>query len=106
MSLFHDRATQHAEDVVSGKVVSGRLHYLACQRHLNDLARQNTPDFPYIWDSEKSERILNFAEKLTIAEGTEPKPVKLFDNQCFDLGIPFGYVPSHSAEYARIQQAG
>lgn len=87
-----DRATKHAEDVVSGKVMSGKLHYLACQRHLNDLQRQNTPEFPYIWDSRKSERILNFAEKLTIAEGTEPKPVKLFDNQCFDLGVPFGWL--------------
>lgn len=87
-----DRATKHAEDVVSGKVMSGKLHYLACQRHLNDLQRQNTPEFPYIWDREKSERILNFAEKLTIAEGTEPKPVKLFDNQCFDLGVPFGWL--------------
>ena len=94
MSLYLDRATKHAENVVSGKVMSGKLHYLACQRHLNDLARQNTPEFPYIWDSEKSERILNFAEKLTIAEGTEPKPVKLFDNQCFDLGIPFGWLKS------------
>ena len=92
MSSFHDRATKHAEDVVSGKIISGRLHFLACQRHLNDLQRQNTPEFPYLWDSEKSERILNFAEKLTIAEGTEPKPVKLFDNQCFDLGIPFGWL--------------
>lgn len=29
---------------------------------------------------------------LTIAEGSEPKPVKLFDNQCFDLGVPMGWV--------------
>lgn len=94
MNSYPDRATQHAEDVVSGKAISGKLHYLACKRHLDDLERQNTTEFPYIWDSSKSERILNFAEKLTIAEGTEPKPVKLFDNQCFDLGIPFGWIKS------------
>ena len=29
---------------------------------------------------------------LTIAEGAEPKPVRLFDNQCFDLGAVMGWV--------------
>ena len=39
-----DRATEHAQLVVSGvfdhtKIPFGRLHYLACKRHLNDLER-------------------------------------------------------------------
>ena len=89
---MNDRATKHAEDVVSGKVQSGRFHFLACQRHLNDLERQDTADFPYIWDAGKSENILSFAETLTIAEGIQPKPVHLFDNQCFDLGVPMGWI--------------
>lgn len=89
-----DRATQHAEAVVSGRIISGELHRLACQRHLNDLARQGTKDFPYVWKPDKSERILEFAEMLTIAEGADPKPVRLFDNQCFDLGVPMGWVKS------------
>lgn len=87
-----DRATKHAEDVVSGKVGSGIFHVLACKRHLNDLERQGTPEFPYVWDEKKSENILGFAEMLTIAEGAKPKPVRLFDNQCFDLGVPMGWV--------------
>lgn len=87
-----DRATKHAEDVVSGKVLSGELHRLACQRHLRDLQKQGTPDFPYLWDEKRSERILDFAETLTIAEGVKPKPVHLFDNQCFDLGVPMGWI--------------
>lgn len=89
---MNDRATKHADDVVSGRVQSGRLHFLACQRHLNDLERQDTADFPYIWDAKKSENILSFAETLTIAEGIQPKPVHLFDNQCFDLGVPMGWI--------------
>lgn len=87
-----DRATKHAEDVVSGKVLSGELHKLACQRHLRDLEKQGTPDFPYFWNEKKSESILNFSGMLTIAEGAEPKPVRLFDNQCFDLGAVMGWV--------------
>lgn len=87
-----DRVTRHAEDVVSGKAVSGELHRLACMRHLSDLEKQGTPEFPFVWDEKKSENILGYAEMLTIAEGAEPKPVRLFDNQCFDLGAPMGWV--------------
>lgn len=87
-----DRATKHAEDVVGGRVGSGLFHFLACKRHLNDLERQGTAQFPFVWDERKSERILDFAETLTIAEGAEPKPVRLFDNQCFDLGVPMGWI--------------
>ena len=89
---MNDRATKHAEDVVSGKVQSGEFHKLACKRHLHDLERQGTSEFPYYWNEKKSEDILNFAGLLTIAEGTKPKPVILFDNQCFDLGVPMGWI--------------
>lgn len=87
-----DRATRYAEDVVAGKIVSGQPHILACKRHLDDLAKQGTKEFPYIWKPEKSQHIIDFAETLTIAEGAEPKPVRLFESQCFDLGVPMGWV--------------
>lgn len=101
-----DRATKHAEDVVSGRTVSGELHRLACKRHLRDLERQGTAEFPYIWRPEKSERILSFAETLTISEGAEPKPVRLFDNQCFDLGVPMGWVkPDGNRRFRRSYES-
>lgn len=87
-----DRATEYAEKVAIGDISCGKLHKLACERHLKDLEKQNTKEFPYVWKPEKSENILNFAEMLTIAEGAKPKPVKLFGSQCFDLGVPMGWV--------------
>lgn len=86
-----DRVTEYAKKVVAGEVTAGRLHILACKRHLYDLERQNTKDFPYYWDVEKANRIIEYAETLTIAEGSEPKPVKLLDCQAFDLAVPFGW---------------
>lgn len=86
-----DRATKYAESVVIGDVVAGKPHIQACQRHLNDLTRQGTEDFPYTWRPEKSEEILEFAETLTIAEGEKPTPLKLYGFQHFDLGVPFGW---------------
>lgn len=92
---MRDRVTEHAEQVVAGKVIAGELHILACQRHLDDLKRQNTEDFPYVWSAEKANDVLDFAETLTIAEGDTPKPVKLIDCQAFDIGCTFGWLKTN-----------
>lgn len=86
-----DRVTRHARAVVSGQRKAGELHKLACKRHLEDLDRQNSADFPYIWRPEAADEVLQYAETLTIAEGDEPKPVKLLEEQAFDIGCTFGW---------------
>ena len=86
-----DKVTQYATAVVQGKVKCGNLHRLACQRHLNDLKKQRTKDFPYYWDVNAAMRSLHYAETLTIAEGNEPRQVKLIPSQVFDIGCTFGW---------------
>lgn len=98
-----DRATLHAERVVSGQEPSCLTHRMACERHLNELAKQSTKEFPYVWRPEKSEKILRYAEMLTIAEGARPRPVKLHDFQYFDLGVPFGWVHAETG-FRRIRR--
>lgn len=98
-----DRATLHAERVVSGQEPSCLTHRMACERHLNELAKQGTKEFPFVWCPEKSEKILRYAEMLTIAEGAQPRPVRLHDFQCFDLGVPFGWVHAETG-FRRIRR--
>lgn len=88
---IYDRVTEYAHKVAAGKVVAGELHVLACKRHLNDLKKQRSEEFPYYYDPVKAVEVIDYAETLTIAEGTEPKPVKLIDSQAFDLGCTFGW---------------
>lgn len=96
-ALYNDRVTAYARAVVAtghypdtgGRC--GELHILACKRHLQDLERERTPDFPYYWDPVAAERELEIAETLTIAEGAEPKPLRLMDCQAFDIGATFGW---------------
>lgn len=91
-TAYRDRVTSYAREVVAGRVEGvGELHWLACQRHLRDLERERTSTFPYFWDPEEAERVLDYAETLTIAEGAEPKPVKLIPAQVFDIGATFGW---------------
>jgi phage terminase large subunit-like protein len=88
---IYDRVTEYACKVVSGEIVMGELHTLSCQRHLNDLKRQRTKEFPYYYSPEAAAEILDYAETLTIAEGFEPRPVHLLDSQAFDIGCTFGW---------------
>lgn len=98
-----DRATLHAERVVSGQEPSCLTHRMACERHLNEIAKQGTKEFPFVWCPEKSEKILRYAEMLTIAEGAQPRPVRLHDFQCFDLGVPLGWVHAETG-FRRIRR--
>ena len=86
-----DRATEYAREVVRGAVPCGKLHRQACQRHLKDLERQRTEAFPYYYDEAAAARVLEYAETLTIAEGAEPKPVRLIPTQVFDFSMLFGW---------------
>lgn len=102
-SPVYDRVTEYAHKVASGKVVAGELHRLACERHLNDLQRQRSEEFPYYYDPDKALEIIYYAETLTIAEGTEPKPVRLLESQAFDLGVTFGWfkTSNHKRRFRR-----
>jgi len=86
-----DRVTDYAKRVTAGEVVSGELHRLACKRHLDDLEKQGSADFPFFWDVDAAHRIIDYAETLTLIEGSEPRPMKLLDSQAFDLGCRFGW---------------
>ena len=91
---YTDRVTSYARAVVAGQVEGvGELHRLACARHLKDIERslEQTSTFPFYWDPEAAERVLTYAETLTVAEGAEPRPVQLIPAQVFDIGCTFGW---------------
>ncbi|ADU30989.1 terminase large subunit [Evansella cellulosilytica] len=89
--------TQYADDVVKGRIVAGKYVRLSCKRHLNDLERQGTKDFPYVFDEEKATKVFEFSEKrckhiedgLTVKKGD---PVILDDFLQFIVGSVFGWV--------------
>lgn len=93
-ALAHeDRVTRFALDVVEGRIARrvGKAERQACERHLRDLERQGTEEFPYIWNPEKAHELIEFAESLTIAEGEEPQPLKLWGFQDFIFGSWHGW---------------
>ena len=83
-----DRTTEYARIIVEGKKICGRSEYLACKRHLDDMARK---DFEYIFDAETAERHIQLANTLTIGEGEQRRPLKTRGFQDFIIGSLFGW---------------
>ena len=76
---MQDRTTQYAADVLAGKIIAGNLVKLACKRHLDDIEKSKAAPYKYYFDVEQAERIIEFAETLTIAEGEEEVASTHFD---------------------------
>lgn len=83
---MQDKTTQYAADVLAGKIIAGDLVKLACKRHLDDIEKSKAAPYKYYFDVEQAERIIEFAETLTIAEGEEEEQVECYAFQCFILG--------------------
>ncbi len=87
--------TQYALDVVEGRRVVGHSEWLACERHLDDLKRQGTKDFPWVFDEEKANKIYEFFSYLRHVKGPRElvgTQIILAPFEMFDLGSIFGWV--------------
>lgn len=89
-----DRALAFSEKIVSGSYERpvGNSEILSCQRFLNDLERQGTPEFPFVYDEKRAKDLIDFSETLTLAEGEEPLPFRAADFQAFTFSNWNGWV--------------
>lgn len=85
---------RYAREVVAGLRVCCKWEKLACQRHIDDLDRQGTDDFPYIFDESRADRIIRWFEAFCrhprgVLSG---RLIELNSSQAFDLSCVFGWV--------------
>src|SRR6266446_2118163 len=85
------KANQYIADVLEGKIPACKWVKLACQRQLNDLARQGTPGFPYRFDDAAANRVCKFIEKFPHIQGFKGK-LRLEGWQCFITTTVFGWL--------------
>ena len=89
---------RYCQSVVSGERPACKWERLAVERHLRDLYRQGTDAFPYVFDLERAERIVKFAECFPHVKGKWASRVgranrlKLEPWQKFILMVIFGWV--------------
>jgi len=94
-SGLHHPAAVYAKQVVQGRLKAQCCKYekLACQRFLDDLKRQGTDEFPYVFDTTRADRIVRwFGQCVQIRGVSAGQPIELEPWQVFDLSCVYGWV--------------
>lgn len=103
MRDYEEIANKYASDVVSGLIPVANLTKLACQRHLDDLARsKKDPEYPFEFNPvlerdgkqyRPGSRVCAFIEKLKHTKGAwRGRNIHLEPWQIFCICVPFGWI--------------
>ena len=99
-------AEQYISDVLKNKITTCRFVKLAVKRHVNDLKRQNTDEFPYYFDPEAAKRKIRFSQQLKHSKGKWEKtgePITLEPWQQFCDWVVYGWMrcDTHSRRFTK-----
>jgi phage terminase large subunit-like protein len=84
---------QYARDVLADVIPACKYVKLACQRQLDDLAKYESGDWPWIFDEVKASRVCRFIENLPHVKGRwKTRNIFLEPWQCFIITTIFGWV--------------
>ncbi|MDR1957166.1 MAG: terminase large subunit [Treponema sp.] len=96
---------QYCADISKGTIPSGMYTAKAVKRFLGDLKKQGAPGFPYSFEPENAEEVIDFAENLTIPDlETADKKLRLLPWMKFIYYNLFGWV--HKTEPCRRRFRG
>ena len=95
MSRYVEAALDYARAVVAGEVIACKWTRLACQRQIDDLAKEADENWPWRFDQALASRPCEFIELLPHIKGKwarEGRLISLEPWQCFILTTVFGWV--------------
>lgn len=81
-----------AEDVVSGKIISGKRRIQACRRFIDELEKSQSPEYPWKFDIQKAYRPIDFMERFLVPTKGDYDKMELLEWQHFVEGNLFGWV--------------
>lgn len=84
--------TWYAEQAVKGRIKVSKKNKKSARRHLNDLKRQGTEDFPWIFDEELGHRPVRFIEKFCKPSKGDFNQLVAQPWQHFVIGSLYGWV--------------
>lgn len=91
--MILDEITNYAKDCISGKEISCRKHKWACMRLLRDKERIGSENFPFIWNEERAQNIVDWFSLLRHSKGIMAgQPINLTPWQKFRLCQLYGWV--------------
>lgn len=97
-----DPVTSYADSVVAGRIATGRLVRLACERHLRDVAQGAARGLR--WDVDEANAAIEFWECCPHLKGRKfaGKPLKLGDWQKFIVGSVYGWKRADGTRRFRV----
>lgn len=82
--MFKQWVIEYSHDVLNGDVIACEKHKWSCLRFLNDIEREGTEEFPFIFDEERAIKFLNWMTLFKHTKGKlagkriEPSPIQMF----------------------------
>ena len=94
----------YAQKVLAGEIVTGKWIKLACQRFIDDLAKQEDPNFRWRFDEGSATRKIRFfsTHLVHVEDQLCGTPIYLQLWQCFFFGNVFGWVDKTDPEVYRF----
>lgn len=98
-------AYRYAEDVISGKIVSGKKRKQACQRFLDELEQSYTdPHYSWAYDIKKANEPIEFLERFLIPTKGAYSKTELLPWQHFVESNMYGWI-SRKTGYRRFRES-
>lgn len=83
---------KYAEDVITGRIVSGQKRIQACERFMRELELSKDPDYRWTFDVERAYRPIDFIEKFCRPTKGDYDKMELLPWQHFVQGNLYGWV--------------
>jgi phage terminase large subunit-like protein len=95
----------YSVDVLNGDVISCVKHKQACQRFLNDIKREGTKEFPYIFSEERAQHFLNWMVLFKHTKGgLVGENIVPHEIHVFVFGNVYGWI-NHKTKLRRYKKA-
>lgn len=101
--ILTSQAYKFAEDVLAGKIVSGKRRKQACQRFLDELAKSEQKDYPWKFDIKKAYRPIDFMERFLVPTKGDYDKLMLQPWQHFVESQLYGWVDKKTG-YRRFRE--
>ena len=101
--ILSSQAYRFAEDVLSGKIISGKRRKQACQRFIDDLEKSQDPKYPWRFDIQKAYRPIDFMERFLIPTKGDYDKMTLQPWQHFVESQLYGWVDKKT-DYRRFRE--
>lgn len=91
MTIFEE-LTEYSRKCIDGQIISCRKHRWACMRFLKDKKKMQDPEYPYYWDEDAAQNIVDWFAMLRHSKGVlAGQPIILTTWQKFRLCQLYGW---------------